>query len=120
MMYEQARKNLRAEHEMGDAARLYLGLGYCTYVLAYQDSLMPEAAEKALAGVMEQGFQQAISYIVQSRSIYQVSGDRTGEAATRFLQTQAQLDFITRYRQLVNPIGATFAASSLSILNSSE
>ncbi len=120
MMYEQARKNLRAEYEMGDAARLYLGLGYCTYALAYQDSQMPKAAEKALAGGMEQGFQQAISYIVQSRSIYQASGDRTGEATTRFLQTLAQLDFITRYRQLVSPIGATFAASSLSLLNSAQ
>jgi tetratricopeptide (TPR) repeat protein len=119
-LYEQARKYLRAEHEMKDAARLYLGLGYCTYALAYQQSQMSKAAEKALAGEMEQGFQQAISYIVQSRSIYQVSGDREGEAYTRLIQTMALLDFITRYRQLVRPIGATFAATSLSFLNNAH
>ena len=123
MMYEQARKHLRAEHEMKDAARLYLGLGYCTYALAYQESQMPDATEKALAGETEQRFQQAISYIVQSRSIYQVSGDRQGEATTRLMQTMALLDFITRYRQLVSSttsIGATFAALSLSFLESAQ
>jgi tetratricopeptide (TPR) repeat protein/transcriptional regulator with XRE-family HTH domain len=123
MMYEQTRKHLRSDHEMKDAARLYLGLGYCTYALAYQQSQMPKAAEKALAGETEQEFQQAISYIVQSRSIYQVSGDRQGEAITRLMQTRALLDFITRYRQLVSPttpIGATFAASGLSFLNNAE
>jgi tetratricopeptide (TPR) repeat protein len=120
MMFEQARKHLRAEHEMKDAARLYLGLGYCMYALAYQESHRPVAAEKTLIGVMEQGFQQAISYLVQSRSIYQVMNDREGEATTRFIQTMALLDFITRYRQMVRPIGATFAASGLSFLNSAQ
>jgi tetratricopeptide (TPR) repeat protein len=123
MMYEQARKHLRAEHEMQDAARFYLELGYCTSALAYQQSQAPEAAQKALAGEMEQRFQQAISYIVQSRSIYQVINDHEGEATTRLIQTMALLDFITRYRQLVSPttpIGATFAASSLSFLNNAQ
>ena len=120
VMYEQARKHLRAEHEMKNAAQLYLGLGYCTYALAYQQSHIPEAAARALAGELEQEFQQAISYLVQSRSIYQVSGDRTGETMARFFQTLAMLDFITRYRQLINPLGATFAASSLSLLDSAE
>jgi len=117
MMYEQARKNLNAEHEMKDAARLYLGLGYCTYAAAYQDSQTQEAAQKALAGTMEQAFQQAISYIVQSRSIYQAISDREGEAASRLIQTMALLDYITRYCQLVSSIGATFAATSVSFLN---
>ena len=120
VMYEQARKHLRAEHEMKNAARLYMGLGYCTYALAYQQSYMPGAAERAQTGEMEQEFQRAISYLVQSRNIYQVSGDRTGETTARFLQTMAVLDFTTRYRQLINTIAATFAASSLSLLNSAE
>ena len=119
-MYEQARKHLRAEHEMKNAAQLYLGLGYCAYMLAFRQSQMPEAAARALAGEMEQEFQQAISYLVQSRSIYQVSGDRTGETTTRLLQASALLDFITRYRQLTDSIGATFAASSLALLNNAE
>ncbi len=117
MMYEQARKHLNAKHEMKDAARLYLGLGYCTYGLAYQDSQAPEAVGKTLTGELEQGFQQALSYILQSRSIYQVINDREGEITTRIIQTTVLLDFITRYRQLVSSIGATFAASSLSFLN---
>jgi tetratricopeptide (TPR) repeat protein len=123
MMFEQARKHLRAEHEMQDAAHFYLGLGYCTYALAYQESQVSEAAQKALAGEMEQRFQQAISYIVQSRSIYQVISDHEGEDTTRLIQTMALLDFITRYRQLVSPttpIGATFAASSLTFLNTAQ
>ena len=49
-----------------------------------------------------------------------MSGDRKGEATSRFLLAVAQLDFITRYRQLVSPIGATFAAASISLLNSVE
>ncbi len=119
-MYEQARKHLRAEHEMKNAARLYMGLGYCTYALAYQQSQMSEAAKRALSGEMEQEFQRAISYLVQSRNIYQVSGDHEGETTARFLQTFALLDFITRYQQLISPIGATFAVLSLSLLNSAE
>jgi tetratricopeptide (TPR) repeat protein/transcriptional regulator with XRE-family HTH domain len=120
MMYEKARKYLRAEHEMKNAARLYQGLGYCTYALAYQESQMPMTVEKIHSGEMEQRFQQAISYIVQSRSIYQVSGDREGEATTRLIQAISLLDFITRYRQLAGPITATFAASSVSLLSSAE
>ncbi len=123
MMYEQTRKHLRAEHEMKAAAHLYLGLGYCAYALAYQESQMPQAAEKALAGEMEQKFQQAISYIVQSRNIYQVINDREGEATTRLIQIMALLDYITRYRQLISPIspiGATFVASSLSFLDNAQ
>jgi len=120
VMYEQARKHLRAEHEMKNAARLYLGLGYCTYALTYQEAQMPEAKERVLSGEIERGFQQAISYIAQSRSIYQVSADYRGEATSRLLQALAQLDYITRYRQLAAPIGATFAASSLLLLEDAE
>src|SRR5690348_14464430 len=105
---------------MKDFARLYMGLGYCTYALAYQQSHMPEAAERAHSGETEQESQRAISYLVQSRNIYQVSGDRQGETTARFLQTIALLDFIARYRQVINPIGATFAVSSLSLLNNIE
>jgi tetratricopeptide (TPR) repeat protein len=123
MMYEQARRCLGAEHEMKDAALVYMGLGYCTYALAYQETQFPQAAEVAQAGGMEQRFLQAISYIVQSRSLYQVSSNHEGEITTRLMQTMALLDFITRYRQLVSPttlIGATFAASSLSLLDSAQ
>lgn len=120
VMYEQARKYLRAEHEMKNAAQLYMGLGYCAYALAYQQSQMPEAATRGQGGEMEQEFQRAIGYLVQSRNIYQVSGDREGETAARFLQTLSLLDFITRYRQLISPIGATFAAASLPLLNNAE
>jgi hypothetical protein len=49
-----------------------------------------------------------------------LSSDREGEATTRLIQTMALLDFISRYRQLVSPIKATFAASSLTLLNSAE
>ena len=120
VMYEQARKYLRAEHEMKNAARLYLGLGHCAYALAYRRSQMPEAAARALTGEMEQEFQRAISYLVQSRNICQVSRDRKGETTSRLLQTVALLDYITRYRQLISPIGATFAVSSLPFLNGAE
>ena len=120
MMYEQARKHLNAEHEMKDAAHLYLGLGYCTYALAYQDSQAQEAAQKALDGRIEQAFQQAISYSVRSRSIYQAMNDRAGEVATRLIQATVLIDFITRYRQLVSPRGAIFAATSLSFLSTAQ
>jgi tetratricopeptide (TPR) repeat protein len=119
-MYEQARKHLRPEHMMENAARIYLGLGYSTYALAFQDSQTQEAAQKALAGEMEQGFQQATSYILQSRSIYQVINDREGEAATGLMQTMTLLDFITRYWQLVAAMDAQSASTAETFLNTAQ
>jgi tetratricopeptide (TPR) repeat protein len=119
-MYEQARKHLRAEHMMENAARIYLGLGYSTYALAFQDSQTQEATQKALAGEMEQAFQQAISYIIQSRSIYQAINDREEEAATRLMQTMALLDFITRYWQLVAPVDAQSASTGATFLDTAQ
>ncbi len=120
-MYEQARGWLRAEHEMKNAAQLYMGLGYCTYALVYQGAAQAlKAQEFVLSGEMERGFQQAMGFVVQSRSIYQVSGDHLREAAARLLQTLALLDSITRYRQVVHGIGAAFAALSSSLLKDAE
>jgi tetratricopeptide (TPR) repeat protein len=120
-MYERARFHLRAEHEMKSAALLYLGWGYCTYALSYQAAAqMLAAGERVPLEEMERGFQRAMGFVVQSRSLSQLSGDYLGEATARLLLSVTELDFSTRHRQLVSTIGGTFPASCLSLLEDAE
>src|SRR5205807_4271327 len=79
--YEQARLHLHPEHDMKTAGLLYMGLGYCTYILIHQQTaLFTQPDERATFGEMEPEFQRALSLLLQSRSVYRVSGDRAGEA----------------------------------------
>ena len=101
-MYEQARGHFNAEHDMKTAGSLYLGLGYCAYAIAYTTStLATSGREVASLEDIQHLFQRAISLLVQSRSVYQVSGDRLGEAVVRLTLAQAELDFSTSQSKLV-------------------
>ncbi len=94
--YERARQHLNATHDMRTAGELYLGLGYCTYACAYEQTLTisPPPLQEA-----EREFQRAISYLLQSRTLYQISGDRMGESTVRLLQAMVLLDLCILYRQ---------------------
>ncbi|MFL5658938.1 MAG: helix-turn-helix domain-containing protein [Ktedonobacteraceae bacterium] len=123
--YEQARLHLNSEHDMRTAGILYMGLGYCTYVLIHQrTSLVIQADERATFEEMEREFQRAVSFLLQARSVYQVSGDRGGEASARLTLAMALLDFSTRQRQMVQEkaraIGRQTAANCTSLLNDAE
>jgi tetratricopeptide (TPR) repeat protein len=83
--YEHARQHLRSTHHLLLAAQLYLGLGYCTYAALYhvQDS----------AEVYEQTYQRAISFLLQSRALYQASHDTTGVGRVRLMEAMILLDY---------------------------
>jgi tetratricopeptide (TPR) repeat protein len=100
--YEHARLHLNPEHDMKTAGLLYMGLGYCTYILIHQKTaLFTPLDERATSGEMEREFQRALSFLLQSRSVYQVSGDGAGEVSARLMLAMVLLNFSTRQRQML-------------------
>ena len=123
--YEQARLHLHPEHDMKTAGLLYIGLGYCTYILIHQQTaLFTLPDERATFGEMEREFQRALSLLLQSRSVYQVSGDRAGEASARLTLAMVLLDFSTRQRQMLqekaDTLGRHAVANCTVLLNDAE
>ncbi len=99
--YERARQYLRSSHNMKVAGQVYLGLGYCTYASLYQEGVPSHnAAERLSSEEKERLFQRAVSFFLQSRTIYQVSSDRMGEANARLLHAMVLLDFCNLRRQI--------------------
>jgi len=97
--FEQARKLLRSTHDIKTAAQLYLKLGYCIYADLYHNTAIAPTTKDAIEEI-EREFQRAVSYYVQSRTLYQVSSDRLGEAGARISQAMVLLDLSTRRRQM--------------------
>ena len=123
--YELARSHMNAERDMKTAALLYLSLGYCTYALIWQKAaqVTPENKRAALEE-MEVQLQLAISFLVQSRSVCQVSYDRMGETRARLALALAELDMSTRKRHLaqeeIQGEGKEFSATCASLLDDAE
>ena len=94
--YEQARKQLRATHNMQIAGQLYLGLGYSTYASLYQAH---NCASTFIATHppedTERQFQQALGFLLQSRTLCQVGSDWQGEIEARLTQAMILLDLCT-------------------------
>lgn len=123
--YEQARSYLSAEHDMQTAALLYIGLGYCMYATIHQrTALSLPMATRATFEEMEREFQRAASFLMQARSIYQVSGNRIREAAVCLTLAMVLLDFCTRQRQMlqekVKAPGRQKMAACTSLLSETE
>jgi tetratricopeptide (TPR) repeat protein len=98
--YERGRQYLNATHDIKTAGLLYLGLGYCTYADAYEKSASTfSTATTPSRSEIEGNFQRAISYLLQSRTLYQVSGDHRSESTIRLLQAMVLLDLVTLRRQ---------------------
>lgn len=97
--YEQARRYLSTEHDMKTAAALYYGLGYCVYGAIDQTLNAPDGSDVTVEKV-EHEYQRASSFLMQSRTLSQVGGDRSGEAQARLLQARVLLDFCERRRRL--------------------
>lgn len=110
--YENARVLLHPEHDMRTAGRLYQELGYCLYAAIYQRTVLSLPEEgRATLNEMEQEFQRAIGFLLQSRTLYQVSGDKSGERRSRLYQALALLHLNNRRKQYrlqkTNSNGAT-------------
>ena len=102
-MYEEARSHLTAAQDMQTAANLYLGLGYCLYGLLCQQARPASSQQQLLSGEeREQAFQRAISLLLQSRSIFQASGDSRGESNTRLTLALVELDLSVEQRRRMN------------------
>ena len=91
---------MHANHGIRTAGLLYLGLGYCTYA-AIQRKLALHTAAEQLATVddMERAYQRAVSYLLQSRSVFQVTNDAAGEAQVRLTLAFILLDFSEQRRK---------------------
>ncbi|GAC1357268.1 MAG: hypothetical protein NVSMB44_02550 [Ktedonobacteraceae bacterium] len=99
--YEQARRYLRASHNMQIAGELYLGLGYCMYASLFQPKATPGSTTTRLSPEeMDQSYQLSLNFLLQSRTLYQVSSDQIGEFRARLTQAMVLLDFST-WRQQV-------------------
>ncbi len=115
--YERARLRLSSEHDMKTAGLLFSSLGYCTYATIYQrTTLSLPVNERASIEDMEQEFQRAIGFLVQSRNLYQVSSDTVRETNIRLTQAQFLLDLNGRRRQLALS-KASGAATAVPIAN---
>ena len=98
-MYERARTHLNTTHELKTAGVLYFGLGYCIYAHMRQLAAQTESQHSTPEEIQAQ-YQQAIGFLVQSRSVYHVSNDHQSEAVARLTLAQAELDLSSYRRQL--------------------
>ncbi len=112
--FEQARLYLRSAQDIKTAAQLHLKLGYCTYADVYHRTALVYT-KNTTVDETEREFQRAISYFVQSRTLYQVSSDRLGEVRARLSQTMVLLDLSTRRRQVAEEKAKTL--DKMSIVN---
>ncbi len=92
--YEHARQSLRSTSNMDIAAQVYIGLGYCTYASVYQNP----TATKVSYEEKERRLQQAATFLLQSRTLYQISSNRTGEAKARLLHASVLLSICSLRR----------------------
>jgi transcriptional regulator with XRE-family HTH domain len=100
--YEHARQNLRSSSNMQIAGQVYLGLGYCIYASISLGSVPATSASSSFSfEEKEQLFQLALSFLLQARTLYQVSGDRLGESKVRLLHAMVLLDRCSLYREVI-------------------
>ncbi|HLI08329.1 MAG TPA: helix-turn-helix domain-containing protein [Ktedonobacteraceae bacterium] len=120
--YERARRYLSTEHDMRTAASLYYGLGYCIYGATEQAWNGPNGHDMT-PEVVEREYQRANSFLLQSRTLYQVGGNRLAEARVRLVQARVLLDLCERRQQLSRKSSnrkVALTASSTGLLSEAE
>ncbi len=121
--YEHARQHVRSTSNMQIAGQVYLGLGYCIYASI---SLGPATSASSSFSFeeKEQLFQLALSFLLQARTLYQVSGDRLGESKVRLLHAMVLLDRCSLYREVIllnsQDIAAAKAVQCVTLLDEAE
>ncbi len=118
--YESARQSLCSSSNMDIAGQTYMGLGYCTYASIYQEA----GSTKLSYEEKESQLQRARSFLLQSRTLYQVSSNRVGEAKARLLHALILLGLCSLRRQVaLEQASTTQAVKSLqcaSLLDEAE
>jgi transcriptional regulator with XRE-family HTH domain len=94
--YEHAQQHSRSTHHLLLAAQLYLGLGYCTYAALYHVQGRREAQQHT-----EEAYERAISFLIQSRALYQASHDTAGVGRVRLMQAMILLDYNAWQQQYI-------------------
>ena len=89
--YTHARNCLRNAHDISVTGQIYLGLGYCLYASLYQQPTL--FSSTYACEDQEHTLQQAVSFLLQSRMLYQASQDLSGAPLSRLLQALVLLDF---------------------------
>ena len=120
--YTVAQKMLHSTHNMHMAAELYLGLGYCMHAGLYQQQAPLD--HKSDSKAIERTFQLASSYLMQCRTLYQVSGDSHGEMTARLMQATVLLDYSdwneSRVKGGTEKRGRSLQITSNSLLDEAE
>jgi transcriptional regulator with XRE-family HTH domain len=99
--YERARTTLDAHHDLATAGRVYAGLAYCTYAALFPAILSSALSLEVTPQHIERELQQALGLLLQSKSIYQVSGDHLQETNVRLLLISLLLDRCVWRRRMV-------------------
>ncbi|MDQ2903256.1 MAG: hypothetical protein ABI456_18030 [Ktedonobacteraceae bacterium] len=124
--FDRARMYLSVTHDMRTAGQLYLGLGYCMYAAAYRSRAGSQAISRDPLSMdeREREFQRAVSYLLQSRTLYQVSSDRLGESNVRLLQAMVLLDYCDQRKQAAREKfrtqGMPVSVSGVALLDEAE
>jgi len=100
--FEQAYRYLSASTDIQTVGELLQNLAYATYSYTYQLLHTPNSPTSPSLSLEEvdNGFQRATGFLVQSRTIYQIAGDRLRESQARLMQATVLLDASTWRRQL--------------------
>ena len=92
--YEQAYQLLSPLIDIETVGQLLLNLVYSTYAYLYQH------LDTTSQDVVDSSFQRAISFLVQSRMVYQAGGDAKKESEARLTQALILLDMSNWRRKL--------------------
>ena len=104
--FERARTALNAQQNMQEAGFLYWSLGYCTYALAFQQACSQNVEET------ENQFQRALSYLLQSCTLAQMSGDVREFRQRNMTLAMVQLD-LAAWRRWSGRTGEASSAKKL-------
>lgn len=90
--YEDARQHMHSQNDIQTAGNLYWKLGICHYMCIYLKNqflhpTLPTPEET------EQSYQSAIGFLIQSRTLYQVSRDKQSETYVRLTLSHVLLEF---------------------------
>ena len=96
--YEMARQRLQSNYGIRIAALLYLGLGYCIHAsiqqkVALQSSTHTTTEARVSEEDTERSYQRAVGFLIQSRTVFQVTNDQRGEAQVCLSLAFILLDF---------------------------
>lgn len=113
--YELARQHMQADYGIRTAGLLYLGLGHCTYAAIQRKVVMNTAAENlAMVDDIERAYQRAVGFLIQSRSVFQVTNDTHGEAQVRLTLAYILLDFSEyRWKMALEKVSSTGKPTSM-------